>query len=212
MTQRNKYARGSKISDAKFRMMVQLFAKDASAVEIAEQTGLNRNSVNRYTLELRKRIIERFSKPVLQEFINLLTEEAWQYFGILVDNGKIYAEPINNEHNERIRMLLTGALNTGLDENTRRWREYDGLLSSGYSMQVYLNFGKTVRTAQPENITTAEDFFIYVKERMSKFYGISKRHFFIHLKECEFRYNYRADNIYNLILSMVEEKPLFSDE
>ena len=41
----NKYASRSKISEAKFRQLVKLFAIDLDASQIAAVTGLNRNTV-----------------------------------------------------------------------------------------------------------------------------------------------------------------------
>ena len=36
-----------------------------------------------------------------------------------------------------------------------------------------------------------------------------KATFNLHLKECEFRFNSRGDNLYRTILKIVREKPLF---
>jgi len=36
-----------------------------------------------------------------------------------------------------------------------------------------------------------------------------KATFYLHLKECEFRFNSRGDNLYRTILKIVREKPLF---
>lgn len=49
----NRYATRSKISEAKFRQLVKLFAIDLDALQIAQVTGLNRNTVNRYLMAIR---------------------------------------------------------------------------------------------------------------------------------------------------------------
>ncbi|MDY7038843.1 MAG: IS1595 family transposase, partial [Thermodesulfobacteriota bacterium] len=33
--------------------------------------------------------------------------------------------------------------------------------------------------------------------------------FYLHLKECEFRFNYRNDDLYKMLLKMFRENPLF---
>ena len=38
---------------------------------------------------------------------------------------------------------------------------------------------------------------------------MSKNTFYLHLKECEFRYNYRNQNLYLNILKIVRTRPLF---
>ena len=55
---KNKYASRSKISEAKFRQMVRLFAADLDAGQIAEVASINRNTVNRYLMAIRERIAE----------------------------------------------------------------------------------------------------------------------------------------------------------
>jgi len=58
MTLKNKYANRSKISEAKFRELVKLFALNLEATQIAELTGLNRNTVNRFLRAIRERLAE----------------------------------------------------------------------------------------------------------------------------------------------------------
>jgi transposase len=48
----------------------------------------------------------------------------------------------------------------------------------------------------------------YAKGRLMKFHGIPKVTFYFHLKECEFRFNYRNQNIYKLVLGMLRKNPL----
>ena len=56
MTGKNKYSYRAKISPAKIRQIVRLFAVDLDASQIAQLTNLNRNTVNRYLAALRERI------------------------------------------------------------------------------------------------------------------------------------------------------------
>jgi len=37
---------------------------------------------------------------------------------------------------------------------------------------------------------------------------LAKHTFYFHLKECEFRFNHRNEDIYKLVLKMLREKPL----
>ena len=50
----------------------------------------------------------------------------------------------------------------------------------------------------------------YAKHRLSKFKGIKKENFLLHLKECEFRYNNSKDTktFYHILLKMIRENPL----
>jgi transposase len=46
------------------------------------------------------------------------------------------------------------------------------------------------------------------KVRLSRFRGIHKSTFYLHLKECEFRFNHRSENLYVLLLAMLRNNPL----
>ena len=56
MTTKNKYVYRSRISEAKTRQIVKLFAVDLDASQIAQVVGLNRNTINRYLAAFRERI------------------------------------------------------------------------------------------------------------------------------------------------------------
>ena len=43
---------------------------------------------------------------------------------------------------------------------------------------------------------------------ISKFNGVKKENFVLHLKESEFRWNYRGQNLYQILLKNFREKPL----
>ena len=50
----------------------------------------------------------------------------------------------------------------------------------------------------------------YAKHRLSKFKGIKKENFLLHLKETEFRYNtqIRQQDLYKILLKMIRNNPL----
>jgi len=59
------------------------------------------------------------------------------------------------------------------------------------------------------HINGIEGFWGYAKSRLVRFRGIPKSHFYLHLKECEFRFNYRAEDLYHLLLKILRDNPLF---
>ena len=50
----------------------------------------------------------------------------------------------------------------------------------------------------------------YAKHILSKFKGIKKENFLLHLKECEFRYNTKTtqENLYQKLLKLIRENQL----
>ena len=60
------------------------------------------------------------------------------------------------------------------------------------------------------HINGIENFWGYAKHRLSKFKGIKKENFLLHLKECEFRYNTKTtqEDLYQKLLKLIRENPL----
>ena len=54
---KNKYIKVSHISEVKFREIVKLFSEDLSATQIANLTKLNINTIDRYLMLFRERIV-----------------------------------------------------------------------------------------------------------------------------------------------------------
>ena len=54
---KNKYAHRSRISEAKIREVVRYFAADLTALQTAQLSGLNRNTVNKIYRGLRERML-----------------------------------------------------------------------------------------------------------------------------------------------------------
>jgi len=53
-----------------------------------------------------------------------------------------------------------------------------------------------------------ENFWGLAKLRPAKFRGLSRSTLRLHLKECEFRFNHRRDNLYQLLLKEFKNNPL----
>ena len=52
------------------------------------------------------------------------------------------------------------------------------------------------------HINGIENFWGWSKVRLAKFRGLNRKSFYLHLKECEFRFNYRDQNLYLKILAL----------
>ncbi len=59
------------------------------------------------------------------------------------------------------------------------------------------------------HINGIESFWAYAKTRLFKFRGMHPKTFYLHLKETEFRFNYRHENIYKILLKNFKLEPLF---
>ena len=71
-----------------------------------------------------------------------------------------------------------------------------------------LNIDTTNYANGKNHINGIESFWSFAKRRLSKFHGISKTTFNLHLKECEFRFNNRSKNVYQILLNEIRNRPL----
>ncbi len=82
---------------------------------------------------------------------------------------------------------------------TDGWKGYDGLVFDGYKHKR-VNHSKQYSNRVGTHINGIENFWGFSKQRLAKFHGLSRHTFYLHLKECEFRYNNRG-----VILKILKE-------
>lgn len=225
MTMRNKYVKRSHISEKKFRQLVKLFSLDLDAVQISEITHLNRNTVNRYLKAIRTRIAEfcEVESPVNGE---VEIDESYFgakrvkgkrgrgasgktiVFGIFQRNGKVYTEIVPDARRKTLQDIIRGRVDLETVIHSDGWRGYTGLVDLGYKKHFRVHHGKNEFVRGKTHINGIESFWGYAKTRLSKFRGIHNTSFYYHLKESEFRFNYRHENIYQIMLKIFQNNPL----
>ena len=226
MRLKNKYANRSKITEAKIRQIVKLFSLDLDASQITEITGLNRNTINRYLTEIRKRIAQfcdqqsPFSGEVEvdESFFGARRIKGKRgrgafgktiVFGIFRRNGKVYTEIVPDCRRSTLQGVIRGRVSLESVIHSDGWRGYNGLVDIGYKKHFRVHHGKDEFVHGKSHINGIESFWGFAKTRLSRFRGMSKKTFHLHLKECEFRFNNRGINLYLLILKIIRKNPLF---
>ena len=226
MTLKNKYANRSKISEAKIRQIVKLFSLDLDASQITKITGLNRNTINRYLTEIRTRIAEFCERQfpfsgeveVDESFFGARRIKGKRgrgafgktiVFGIFKRNGKVYTEIVPNCRRSTLQGVIRGRVNLKSVIHSDGWRGYNGLVDLGYKKHFRVNHGQNQFAHGKSHINGIESFWGYAKTRLYRFRGMSKKTFHLHLKECEFRFNNRGEDLYLLILKILRKFPLF---
>ncbi|TXI92952.1 MAG: hypothetical protein E6Q33_05345 [Neisseriales bacterium] len=210
---KNRYVRRAKISEYKFRKLVKYFAEDLSATQISMLTQINRNTVNRYLNEIRERIVEfceQYSpipeqeKDATETKLQTLSEKVSNNLGLLKRRGKVYATLVANYTSEKVRNLLNMATKSDskdLKVHSIDVNEEDGVIAIGYDdLPLYID--------KPSYVENLDTFWSFTRERLGKFQGLAKHKFYLHLKECEFRFNFRNDNLYAVMLKLISSKPI----
>ena len=224
---KNKYIRRSKISETKFRQLVKLFALDVTAIQATEITGLNRNTVNRLYSAMRHRMAEYSlqDSPIAGEI-----ELDESYFGsrrvkgkpgrgasgktivfcLYKRNGKVYTEIVPDAKKATLQAIIRGRVDVESVIHTDGWCGYDGLVDLGFKKHFRVNHvEREFSKGNGAHINGIESFWGYAKHRIIKFKGIPRYRFDVYLKETEFRFNHRGQNLYLVLLQLFRQNPLF---
>ena len=87
-------------------------------------------------------------------------------------------------------------------------RDYNELVDVGYPKHFRVNHGANEFANVDSNINGIESFWSFSKRRLQKFNGVQKDTFYLHLKECQYRFNHRNENLYRLLLTLLKKYPL----
>lgn len=218
MTNTCKHYLRARISRAKFRQILRLFALDLTALQIAAICNLNRNTVNRY-LKLTRTLIASFCQQESPFSGEVECDESYfgsRYkkgkrgrgaknkhivFGIYKRNGKVYTELVGNVKAKTLQQIIKGKVSFDSTLYTDGFRSYDSIVHLGYQKHFRI-YHQDSYVQGDVHINGIEGFWGYAKVRLVKFRGLSKNTFYLHLKECEFRFNYRDHDLYKMLLKI----------
>jgi transposase-like protein len=209
----------AKISRAKFRQLLKLFAIDLTATQISALTALNRNTVNRYLRLIRQSVAEHCQRESPFSGDVELDESYFGarrirgkrgrgargktiVFGVYKRNGRVYTEIIPNCKKASIQAIIRGKVELSATLHTDGFRSYDGIVHMGYQKHYRVHHNRDEFVRGHAHINGIEGFWGLAKTRLVKFKGMSPSTFYLHLKECEFRFNHRDEDLYHLLLKI----------
>ena len=129
-------------------------------------------------------------------------------FGLLKRNGKVYTRIVPNCSRATLQAVIRGKVDLESTIHSDGWTGYNGLVDLGYKKHYRVQHGKNEFANETSHINGIENFWGISKMRLSKFRGLSKSTFYLHLKECEFRFKHRDQNLYKLLLKIIRKSPL----
>jgi transposase-like protein len=110
--------------------------------------------------------------------------------------GKVYTEIVPNCAKATLQAIIRGKVDADSIIHSDSWRGYNGLVDLGYKKHYRVHHGKNEFAKKKTHINGIESFWSFAKRRLMKFHGVPQSTFYLHLKESEFRFNYRNENIY----------------
>ncbi|HKS27667.1 MAG TPA: IS1595 family transposase [Pyrinomonadaceae bacterium] len=219
-----RYYRRSKISESKFRSLVDCFAQDLSAADTAHLTGVTRKSVTTIFLKIRQRLAEECRRGSPFEGGRLKLTEAHActrcacgrrgcgtnygkpVFSLLAFDAQVYTELIPDCKKAPLRAVIRGRPVEDAILRNNGWSGYDGLVDIEYEKAFLVK--KDWLAPGPYSPNEIDSFWSFARRRLEKFNGVPNRTFPLHLKECEWRYNHRDGNLFAEIMELLGQYPL----
>ena len=225
MIQKNRCFKRSKLNEAKFRQIVRHFALDLTATECAALSSISVRSINSIYLRIRARMSAWCAQrsPFSGE---LEADESYfgpkrvrgkrgrgaggktVVFGLLKRGDDVYTEIVPNASKAVLQAIIRGKVDIASVIHTDRWRGYDGLVDVGFDKHHRVNHGNNEFARGNAHVNGIESFWSFAKRRLAQFNGVAKHTFELHLKETEFRFNHRHDNLYLALLQLLRDNPL----
>jgi transposase len=204
-----------KISSSRWLMLIKLFELSVSARKASVELNLSYKTTLKAFDLLRKSIVEELSKcdKILKGEIEL--DESYFggkrkgkrgrgaagktiVFGILERGGKVSVEIVKNVTAETLMNETVKKVRRGSIVYTDKWKGYNSLMFSGYK---HLNIDHRYKFKEGKVfINGVEGFWSFAKERLIKYHGISKHKFLLYLKEMEWRYNNRNEDLFEMLV------------
>lgn len=224
--QKNKYIKNGKISEKKFRMLLKCYSLDETAKNASVLAGVHVNTAERIFQLLRIKVaffaLQETEKALQGEFE---VDESYfgakrirgkrgrgaagktPVFGVLKRDGNVYTQIIKRCSRDELMPIIQGKILERSTIYSDGWKAYDGLIVNGYDHhRIYHSHNEFARGKN--HVNGIESFWSYTKRRLSKFNGFTKSNFPIFLKESEFRFNHRHDNLYLILLNYIRKNPL----
>src|SRR3989344_1216572 len=130
-------------------------------------------------------------------------------FGILERKGKIYTKIVENVSAKTLMSEIENKTLKGSVFYTDGWKSYASL--EQYGKHNIIDHDKEL-VNNHNHINGIEGFWSFAKERFHKYHGISKTNYPLYIKEMEFHFNNRNNNVYKLLIDICIVRGQFSPE
>ena len=124
-------------------------------------------------------------------------------FGLLERDGRVYTKVVDAVSKEVLMDIIRAKSRKGSVYYTDQFRSYNSLKRFGkhYTIQHTKQFARKGRK-RSVHINGIEGFWSFAKHNLYNYRGVSRSMFPLYLKEMEYRYNHRRDNLLNLLINL----------
>jgi transposase len=203
-----------KISAIDWLWIIKLFELELSTRKVAKQVSISYPTVLRAVDSIRRSIVaeSQGDRDLIKGEVEM--DEAYfggkrkgkrgrgaghkiPIFGILERKGIVQVEILPDVSAQSLLNPTVKKVRRGSIVYTDKFRGYDALMFCGYR-HLRIDHQKVFSSGKVY-INGLEGFWSYAKERLIKHHGVSIQKFPLYIKEMEFRYNHRNQNIFEIL-------------
>ena len=214
-----RWIRGSKLSNRQLGKLIDLFALEVPASKAAKHLGINRHSAGRVYRVIRTAMAYECEKdsPFAGE---VEVDESYfgghrkgkrgrgaagkvPVFGILRRNGKVYTQIVEDVSRRTLQKIIRTKVVPESVVYSDSFSSYDGLVLDGFK-HFRINHDKEFSLGKHYHINGIENFWGYAKTKLRHYHGVPRQQFYLYLKEMEYRYNHRDEDLAVLIRRILQ--------
>jgi transposase len=209
----------SKLSNRQLNHLVDFFALEVPAVKAARVLRIHRHRAEQVYQVIRQRLAwecERCSllrgEVEADEFYFGGHRKGLRgrgaagkvaVFGLLKRRGQVSTRPVSNVTRETLRAVIRQKVPRGSTIYSDQCSSYDGLITKAYR-HYRINHGESFATSRRRHLNGIDNFWGYAKTKLKRYPGIPRNQFLLYLKEMEFRFNHRHEDLPLLIRRIVK--------
>lgn len=219
---KNRYLKNARIPERKVRELLNLFCEDLTATQVANISGISRITVNAY-LKLIRTQIARYCEeqnpyyshrpgiPVMtpmQPGTEAHSQPDNNFYGIVKSEQAIFTTHIHHVDPSWLNNWVRGKGQVNkavLDQNDLHI--FDAIADFSRTKLYRVNNAEYFIKGKSK-IDEIDLFWGLLKSRIVKFRGLNTGTTYLHIKETEFRYNNRNFDLFALIHTIIQKRPL----
>ena len=202
------------------------FYLEISARKTTKELNFNYRLVHRKFMQFRKRIADYCGEEARKLNGELELDESYFggkrkgkrgrgannkaiVFGILERKGKVHTVIVPDVSADTLMRAIKEKTKKGSVFFTDDWKSYNSL--EQYGKHNTIRHSKDEFAKEKNHINGIEGFWSYAKERFHKYHGINKLNYPLYLKEMEFRFNHRNEDLFSLLFKICVRRQFSAD-
>jgi len=213
------WIKNSKLTNRQIGRLIDYFVLEVPAIKAAKVLSINRHSAERIYTIIRINIARECEKesPLGGE---VEVDESYfggkrrgqrgrgaadkvPVFGILKRGDKVYTRIVEDVSRKTLRKIIRTKVIPESVIYSYSFRSYNGLVLDGFKHyridhdRGFINEGRN-------HINGIENFWGYAKTKLKRYYGVSRRYYYLYIKEMEFKFNNRNRDLRRIIRGILK--------